>query len=886
MRIEHWLYSVPLWLRSLFRRQRVEQELDDELQYHLECRTEEFVAQGLSPEPARRAALRAMDGLAQRKEECRDARRVNVIENTMRDLRYGVRVLAKSPGFAVVAVLTLALAIGANSVVFGVLNAIILRPLNVPRADSLYGLERRGDSGYESYANYLDLRARNRSFEDLAACNITQVSLDTGDNPSRAWIYEVSANYFDALGIQPYSGHFFHDADEHGPNSAPYIVLSYSYWRNHFSDDRSVVGRTVRVNKHPFTIAGIAPPAFHGTLLFFTPDFFVPIVNHQQLEGVDELNARGSRWVFLTLGHLKPGVTPVQAEADLNSIGAWLEKNYPKEIGKMSFVLARPSLYGNFLGGPIRAFMAALMLLAGLILLAACTNLGSLFAARAADRGREVALRLALGASRNRILRQLLTEAVLISLCGGAIGLAGSVVLLRVLSVWQPFSRFPIRAPVTPDASVYVVAAALALVSGILFGMVPVRQVLRTDPYQVVKAGSTATIGRRITIRDLLLVVQIAICGVLVTSSMVAVRGLASSLHGNYGFQPHNAMLINTSLQMAGYEGERVPAMQKRMIDSLRTVSGVEAVGLVDYPPLAMSGTTTTVYLDTTADLRPVNAAAQPFFYRVSPEYFAAAGTVLLAGRPVTWHDDKSAGRVAVVNRTFAEKVFGRVSAAPGGYFKRRDGTRVQVVGVVEDGKYLNLAEQQKPAMFLSILQAPSSESWLVVRTNRDPQQVAPALKSALRDLDSGLSYYMQTWNKEMDGVLFPTRVATVALGVLGSLGAMLSITGIFGMAAYSVSKRLRELGIRMALGAQRSDVLSAGLGRAVKLLGLGSAAGLGLGFLSARVLASIVYHATPRDPVVLGGVVLVMALLGLLATWIPAQRALSLDPMRLLREE
>ncbi len=292
------------------------------------------------------------------------------------------------------------------------------------------------------------------------------------------------------------------------------------------------------------------------------------------------------------------------------------------------------------------------------------------------------------------------------------------------------------------------------------------------------------------------------------------------------------------------------------------------------------------VFTGATTDLRPANAAATAYKFTISPEYFRAAGTALLAGRPFSWHDDENSPRVAVVNREFASKIFGSATNATGRYFKMRDGTRIQVVGIVEDGKYLSLTEDPQPAMFLPILQSPSNETWLVVRSNRDPQQLAPALKSTLRDLDRGLPSYISTWNKELGFALFPAQMATVSLGVLGVMGAMLSITGIFGMAAYSVSKRLRELGIRIALGAQRKEVLQAALGRAFKLLAFGSAAGLLLGILATRVLAFIVYQATPRDPLVLAGVVLAMLLLGLLATWIPAQRALSVDPLILLREE
>ncbi len=887
MRLRHWFYKTPLRLRSLFGRKRVEQDLDEELQYHLERKIEENIAQGLTPGQARDAAMRAMDSLTQRKEECRDQRGVNGIDNTIRDIRYSLRVLRKSPGFTFVAVLTLALAIGANAVVFGILNALILRPMNLPQVQSLYGIDRVGeDTPTQSYPDYLDLRDRNRSFDGLAAYRITEAGLDTGENPSSVFLFETSGNYFDVLRIQPFLGRFFHASDEHGPNSAPYIVLSYAYWHTRFQDDRGVIGRVVQIDKHPFTIVGVAPPEFHGTLVFAYPDFFLPMVNVEQVEGSNPLNDRGSSWVYLALGHLKAGVTPTQAIADLNSIGSYLEKTYPKYDGHVNYSLSRPSLYGDFLGSRVRAFVTGLMLLAGLILAAACANLGSLFAARAADRTREVALRLALGASPARILRQLFTEALLISLLGGAVGLWGSVALLHGLSAWQPVPRFPIHVALNPDANVYGIALVLALVSGLLFSLVPVRQVLRTDPYQIVKSGSTGTVGRRITLRDLLLVVQIAICALLVTSSMVAVRGLVRSMHSNFGFEQRNVLLVSTALRMAGYQGDQVPAMQRRMIDAVQKIPGVESVGLIDWMPFSGGGHDSPVFTGEMTDLRPSNAVALPFWFSISPEYFHAAGTALLSGRTFTWHDNKNAPRVAVVNQEFARKIFGSPTNAIGKTYKIQDGTRIQVVGIVENGKYRYLTEDPQPAMFFPMLQAPSSGTSLVVRSNRDSQQLATAIRSTLRDLDSGLPSYIESWNRQLDLAMFPSRVATVSLGVMGVLGAMLSITGIFGMAAYSVSKRLKELGIRLALGAQPKEVLQAALGRAVKLLVVGSAAGLILGILASRVLAYIVYQATPRDPLVLAGVVLSMLLLGLLATWIPAQRALSLDPLTLLREE
>jgi len=807
------------------------------------------------------------------------------------DLRLALRQLRKAPGFALTAVLTLALAIGANAVVFSVLNALVLHPLHVPHSDNLFMVERNylsETTPSQSYPDYLDLRDRNRSFDSLVTYNITGgIGLDTGSgDPAVVWPYMVSGNYFDALGIQPYLGRLLHASEEHGKNSMPEIVLSYALWHSYFNGDRAAVGRTLQINKHPFTIVGVAPPDFRGTELFFAPDLWVPLVNTPQLLDWYSLEERGnhSAWVA---GHLKPGVTPAAATSDLNTIAASLAKAYPKSDDGLKFSLSRPGLAGNTLARPTRAFMAGLMLLAGLILLAACANLGSLFAARAADRSREIAVRMALGSRRQLIVRQLLTEALVLSLAGGIVGMAGAVAILRMLSTWRPIPDIPINVPVNPDVATYALALLLAVFSGVFFGMVPVRQVLRSDPWQIIRSGGADLGGaRRFTVRDVLLCLQIAICAVLVTASLVAVRGLARSLESNYGVQPKGVMLVKTDLQMAGYSGDQRLQMQKRMLDAAAAIPGISGVGFADRLPLSIGGNDSDVFTDSTTDFRPTNAAADAENFGVSPDYFRAAGTALLAGRSLTMHDQDKAPVVAVINREFARKVFGSVDKAIGGHFKFWGGQRAEVVGVVENGKYQTLTEDQKPAMFFPFLQHVSSNTWLIVRSQRDPQEIAAALQHSMRGLDPAMPLEIKTWNSELDSALFAARVATVSLGVLGLLGAMLAITGIFGMASYTVSKRFRELGIRIALGADQRKLLSAALGRTFRLLAIGSVAGLILGVLATRVLSSIVYQATPKDPLILGGVILTMLCVGIVAALIPARRALAVDPMILLRNE
>ena len=499
------LSSLRSFVSTLFQRSQIDADMEEELRSHIQHRADDLERSGLSHAEAERRARVEFGGYERYKAESHEALSGQFFETLLQDIRFGLRMMRKSPGFTVVAVLSLALGIGANAVVFSVLNALILQPINVPHAQSLYMIERGNDrSPQQSYPDYLDLRDQNQSFEGLMAYSITRAGLATHGKASAAWLYEVSGNYFDVLGIEPYLGRFFHSYDEHGPNSSPYIVLSYAYWRSHFQSDRSVAGRPVLLNKHSYTILGVAPIQFRGTELFFAPDFWVPLVDQEQVEGWSNLNSRATRGILAEWAP-ETGRNPCAGHCRFELYRGSPRKDLSEGRSAIEFFAGASGPDGGLAGTTGASVSCRTDVIGWTDPVAACANLGSLFAARAADRSREIALRLALGSSRERILRQLLTEAILISSIGGATGLLGGLVLLRWLCAWQPIPSFPINLPVNPDANVYAVALLLALASGLLFGIVPIRLVLRANPYQIVKSGSASTAGRRFTVRDGLL---------------------------------------------------------------------------------------------------------------------------------------------------------------------------------------------------------------------------------------------------------------------------------------------------------------------------------------------------------------------------------------------
>lgn len=858
-------------------RRRGDQRLKEEIESHTAIETGRNIRAGMTLENARRHA-RLKVGAVERIWEVYHAEQgLPFVENLLLDIRYALRVLRKSPVFTVVAVLTLMLGIGANVTVFGVLNAVLLQPLPVSDPQNLYQLRHKpwasGRLLTTSYPAFEDFRRRNTTFSEMAAI----YAYADGELRWQSAVmnlsgFEVTGNYFDLLGVQPEVGRFFHQADEHGPDSAPYLVLSDELWRSVFHADRSVVGATVEFDKRPFTVVGVAPAQFHGTERFVWKDYWIPLV-----ERGDELYNRSSR--VTVIGRLKPGVTSQQATENLNAIAAELAKEYPKTDKGVLLRLIHPGLFGDD-GEVIRGFLYGVTLLALLVLAAACANLASLFAARVSDRRRELALRVALGSSRWRLVRQLLTEAVMVSLAGGATALVAADLLLGALNR----SLFDGHVVASADARVYFAGLVFTLGSALLFGIVPARQAWQSSPLQMIKGGPVDPIWlRRFAVRDLLLGAQIAICTLLVTASLVAVRGMVRTMHGPLGVQPQGVMLAEMDLSDVA-QGDVVLEKEKAMIAAVGSIPGVTAAGAVFPPPMVSWMRDIPVYRPGTVEFRMDNYALATFVYLMSPGYLEAAGTRLVSGRDVSWQDTAVKPYVAVVNETLARTMWGETPAV-GQHFILW-GKLTEVVGVVENGKYHDLAESPQSAVFLPLSQNAQSQAVCVVRSRLAPKQIAVALEHTLSAMEPNVPITPERWLDALASVLFPARAATVALGVMGLLAAMLAVTGIFGMAAYGVSQRMKELGIRVALGAQRAQVVTAALGRPMVLLAAGSGVGLLSGVFASRLLGQIVYQANPHDPVVVGGAALTMALLGVAASAIPALRALGVDPSELMREE
>jgi len=870
-------------IHSLLRRSSAEADLEHEIDLHIEQLTKELTASGMSESQARLAARREFGPSDAAKELCRDMRRVHLLEDLFKDLVYTGRVLKRSPGFTLTAVLSLALGIGANTVVFSVLNALVLRPLPIADAERVYFVNNSGRTS-NSFPNYRDIRDRNSVFQSLFAYRIVQVALGDDRGAHRIWGYLATGNYFETLGIHPALGRFFTPAEDLQPNSSPYAVISYSCWQNRFAGDPEIPGKDVRINGNRYTVVGVAPRGFHGTETFYWPEVWLPMTMQPQIEGHGWLDVRNTFNAWIA-GRLKPGVSVERAEANLKAIAVQLAREYPVNEG-IELTLSEPGMAGSAMRNATRAFAGGLMLLASLVLFAACANLAALLTARAADRERDMAIRVSIGAGRGRIARQLLTESLTISIAGGVAGCVVAVVLLEMISLWRAPMEFPVQFDVTADWRVFLFAFLAAVVTGILFGIGPAHRAWKADPALSLKGLTAPVSGRRWSARDVLLPLQIALCCVLVTSSLVAVRGLLRSFQTPLGFQPDGAAVLGYDVNLVGYDESRGHLFHQRALEEVAHLPGVESAAYSSSVPLSIDQSNTAVYPENTTDFRPRNAY-RAIHYNVSTGYFHTIGTRLLAGREFTVQDDEKSPSVAVVNQTFARRVVGTADAVGRRFFRFDPSHPVQIVGVVEDGKYETLTETPKATAFFPGQQGYTSEMMLIVRSRRPEAEMAAEMRQAMARFEPSLAVYGVGGLRQMLGLVFlPMHAAAIALSAFGILALMLSITGIYGLAAYTVSRRGREIGIRMAIGARPIQVLRSVFSRIGTLVTAGALVGLALGFAGAGVLASIVYQASSRDPVVIGASVLSIAAVALAAAFGPARRAIRVDPVRSLRHD
>ena len=805
------------------------------------------------------------------------------------DLRLAFRRLRQNPVFSAVAVLTLALGIGANTAIFSIINAALLRPLPVARASEIVAVnETMGRNNFPtlSYPNYRDVRDRNTVLAGLVAYRFLPASLGLPGNNQRIWGYLVTGNYFNVLGVSALRGRVLGPEDDQQPGGHPVAVLTYPCWQKRFGGDPAAIGRTVRINGMDFTILGVTPPGFFGTELFYAPEIFFPMMMQKQLEGGSGYLENRDASNFFIAGRLKPGVTRAQAEAGLNSVARGLAEQYPKEDGGMKITLTSPGLAGDYLRGPVVGFAAALFGVSCLVLLVACTNLAGMLMARAADRRKEISVRLAVGAARGSLVRQLLTENLVIAILGGCGGLLLALWITDALAAWHPPTEFPLVIHAAPDVRVFLFALLVSLLTTLLFGLLPALQATRTNLVAALKNEAISEKLRHWQLRDYVVAVQVGLSVVLLVCSVLVVRSLQRALDAPFGYNPRNAVTASFDLNIQGYSELRGREFERRLLDRVRAIPGIQSAALIDWLPLSLNISQDTIYIEGDPIPKPAEAPVA-YSFSASTDYFRTMQTRLLKGREFDARDKQDSPRVAVVNQAFVAQ-FLRGRAPLGRRFRTNpDGKPIEIIGVAEDGKYFSLSEPRKPAWWGPLEIWYSSNAALIARTNMNPAEALRLIRDASRDLDPTLPLYSAgTLLERLDLPLFPARMAASALGSFGMLALILAATGIYGVMAYAISRRTREIGIRMALGASPRQVLRIVARRALILIGAGTAAGLALALAAGRFFEQILYGVKPADPLTLVIVLLLMAAIAGLACWIPARRAIRINPVTALRQE
>ncbi|HEY3738372.1 MAG TPA: ABC transporter permease [Bryobacteraceae bacterium] len=810
------------------------------------------------------------------------------------DLRSGFRRLRQSPGFSFAAILTLALGIGANASIFSVINAILFRQLPVVRGSELVTLNETIGGGPAlpliAYPNYVDFRDRSSSvLTDVAAIGFLPASVGQKGNSQRIWGNTVSGNYFDLLGVKPLAGRLLQPEDDKVRGGNPVVVLSYTGWQKRFGGDPAIIGSKIQVNGRDYTVLGVTPQGFSGTELFFSPEIFFPLTMTRVLNsGDDSLDRRDHRNTF-ALGRLKPGVTVAQAEAALNGIALQLAREYPKENGGIKMSLTPPGLAGAFLRSATIAFAAAMFGVSCLVLLVACTNLASLLLARSSDKRRETAIRLALGASRGILVRQLLIENLIVSTLGGIGGALLASWIMSALAAWHPPLDIPIIVNAPVDTRVFLFALLVSAATALLFGLLPAFQSTKTDLIPALKNEPSNKRFRYWHLRDYMVAAQVCLSVLLLFCSVLVVRSLQRSLDAPIGFDPHGLATASFDLQMQGYDEPRGREFERLLLERVRQIPGVESAALVDPIPLTVNFRTSPIFVEGKPIPESAKDTPEAYTYPVSNGYFTTMRTHLISGREFDDRDRQGSKRVAIVNTAFAAKLLESGATTPLGrrFSIAAHGELFEIVGVAETGKYYNLRERPEPAYWTPLKVDYSAKATLVARSQLPPESVVQAIRGVAREMDPTVALFATgSVDDQLAFTFFPPRIAATMLGVFGILALILAATGIYGVMAYSVSRRTREIGIRMAIGATQAEVLTSVARRAATLIGTGLALGLALALVAGQLLERILYGVKPGDPLSLAIVFALMLTIGAAATFLPARRAARIDPMQALRQE
>ncbi len=805
------------------------------------------------------------------------------------DLTFTLRRLRSSPGFTTAAILTLALGIGANSTIFSLVNAVVFRPFGVERQSELVSFNIRNSKAQFptlSYPDYKDYRDRNSVLSGLATYRFIAVNLTRGEGRNaRLWGYEVSGNYFDLLGVQPIRGRMLHASDDVNRGGHPVAVISYSCWQSRFGSDPEIAGEKVKIGGMEYTIAGVTPPAFIGTELIYTPEIFVPIAMAEQIEQTKWLDDRNNQNA-LVVGRLKPGVSMKSAEAAVNAIASQLAREHAKEDAGYSIVLSPPGMAGSFLRGAITGFSAVLMAVAGMVLLIACVNLASLLLARATDRRKETAIRLALGASRGQLLRQLMTESVILSIAGGVAGILLAYWLIDVVNVWRPPVDVPVIPHVVMDTRVLVFTAVISLLTGLLFGLAPALQSTRASLAGAMKNEAPSERLRRFSLRDILVTTQVALSVVLLIGSILVVRSLQHALSLNLGFNPQHAAVLSYDFGAQGYDEERSRQFQRRLLDKVRSMPGIESAGIIDGLPLTLNISNSGIYLEGKPEPRAGDVAMANMYF-ITPGYLEAMRTRLIAGRDLDRRDTKDAPLVALVNEAFVRQLLPGEDAVGKRFRHRTNGAWIQIAGVVEDGKYRSLGEAPSPTVFEPMEQNWTTGQTLVARSPLAESETVGLLRRAVAELDPSVTVFDdESLGSALGLALFPAKLVAVVLASFGLLAVVLAATGVYGIMAYAVSRRTREIGIRTALGAAPWDVARVVLMRTAILLAAGVVIGFAIAFATGAFFGQILYGISAHDPLTYLCAIGLMAAVAFVACWVPARRAIKVDPLTALRAE